>query len=307
MLISCAICGTSYEVAPDALGPTGRSVRCVRCQYVWFAPNTEAMGDVAEAHRTDMMAFSAMSGAGAAGAALAPGAVTSDEPAPPIQVQAEPASRLDFPPPLAPEADDALATDAVPPEPVAISDAPPLAPSEISSAADPAGEDIESAAARRAQRVATRRRRWQQSILSTAILVLLAINLSFLGWRADIVRWLPQTASLYAAIGLPVNLRGLVFVKVTTETQNHEGVAVLVVAGEIVNDSKRALEVPRLRFAIRNQDGQEISSWTALPEKNALMAGEALPFVSRLAAPPREGQQVQVRFFNRRDLVAGIQ
>jgi hypothetical protein len=32
-----------------------------------------------------------------------------------------------------------------------------------------------------------------------------------IGWRTDVVRVVPQTASLYAAIGLRVNLRGLSF------------------------------------------------------------------------------------------------
>ena len=61
-----------------------------------------------------------------------------------------------------------------------------------------------------------------------------------IGWRNDVVRWLPQTASLYAAVGLPINLRGLVFTNVTTERETHEGVEVLVVEGSIVNDFKRA-------------------------------------------------------------------
>jgi hypothetical protein len=81
----------------------------------------------------------------------------------------------------------------------------------------------------------------------------------------------------------------------------------MVVEGTIVNNGKRAAEVPRLRFAIRNAGGEEIYSWTALPTKNVLAAGQMLPFRSRLASPPREGHQVVVRFFNRRDLVAGIQ
>jgi hypothetical protein len=38
-----------------------------------------------------------------------------------------------------------------------------------------------------------------------------------------------------------------------------------------------------------------------------LAPGETLPFRSRLASPPRDGNQVMVRFFNRRDLVAGMQ
>jgi hypothetical protein len=104
-----------------------------------------------------------------------------------------------------------------------------------------------------------------------------------------VVRWLPQTASLYAAIGLPVNLRGLVFANVTTERETHDGV-----------------EVPRLRFSVRYQSGYEVYSWTALPSRNVLLPGETLPFSSRLASPPREGDRVEVRFFNRRDLSAEL-
>jgi hypothetical protein len=43
---------------------------------VWLAPNTEAMADIAETRRTDMTPFSVMTGAGAAGVALAPEAAT---------------------------------------------------------------------------------------------------------------------------------------------------------------------------------------------------------------------------------------
>ena len=86
---------------------------------------------------------------------------------------------------------------------------------------------------------------------TSAILALVAVNLMLIGWRSNVVRWLPQTASLYAAIGLPVNLRGLVFANVTTERETHDGVEVLLVQGSIVNDFKRAAEVPRLRFSVR--------------------------------------------------------
>src|SRR5262249_47923257 len=57
MLITCTNCATSYQAAPSPLGPSGRSVRCARCQQVWFAANTEAMADVAEAHRADLAAI----------------------------------------------------------------------------------------------------------------------------------------------------------------------------------------------------------------------------------------------------------
>ena len=47
--------------------------------------------------------------------------------------------------------------------------------------------------------------------LPMLIVVMLAIVLGALNWRAAVVRHFPQTASLFAAIGLPVNLRGLIF------------------------------------------------------------------------------------------------
>ena len=45
----------------------------------------------------------------------------------------------------------------------------------------------------------------------------------------------------------------------------------------------------------------------SLPAKNVLAPEETLAFRSRLAAPPPEGHEVVVRFFNRRDLGTGMQ
>jgi hypothetical protein len=79
-----------------------------------------------------------------------------------------------------------------------------------------------------------------------------------------------------------------------------------VVEGNIASASTRAVEVPRLRFSVRNRSGQEVYAWTALPTRTVLAPGETLPFRSRLASPPPDARDVLVRFFNRRDLVAGL-
>src|ERR1700674_3678214 len=65
--------------------------------------------------------------------------------------------------------------------------------------------------------------------LPAAILTLLAAASVVIAGRSEIVRQAPQTASLYAAIGLPVNLRGLDFDDVKTARENQEGVNVLVI------------------------------------------------------------------------------
>ena len=143
--------------------------------------------------------------------------------------------------------------------------------------------------------------------MAAAILMLACMIAALIAWRGTIVRHAPQMASLYAAIGLPVNLRGLAFANVASATEAQDGVPVLVVEGTIVSANERVAEVPRLRFSVRNRSGQEIYAWTALPSRSVLAPGETLAFRSRLASPPPEAHDVLVRFFNRRDRVAGIQ
>jgi predicted Zn finger-like uncharacterized protein len=288
MLISCQNCATSYQVDPSSLGATGRSVRCARCKRVWFAASPADFTQIAEADRADLAAISGTSAIG------------------------DPAES----PPLAddtaamPEAEWAATPEL---QPLPIIAGPALAPMQQGDAATAAddrivGEDIETVALRRATEEASRWPwRWPLGTWPSAVLALIAINAALIGGRAEVVRWVPQTASLYAAIGLPVNLRGLVFANVTTQKEMQDDVQVLVVEGTIMSTGSRATEVPRLRFGLRNDAGQEIYSWTALPDRKALGAGETLAFRSRLATPPPEGRDVVVRFFNRRDLVADIQ
>jgi hypothetical protein len=282
-----------------------------------------ALTEIAQAHRADL-------------AALAAPSVSTDqvEPQPDpvtqeIIVKSAPAADAtpilesalvwDAPPVVegtdtGPLAADASADESLAPAqaPLAIVAAPTLAPIEQGDPTTPpralrAGEDIETVALRRAKKKSSRGLRWPLGAWPTIILALIAINGALIVRRADVVRWLPQTASLYSAIGLPVNLRGLVFADVTTKKEIQDGVQVLVVEGTIVSTASRATEVPRLRFGVRNEAGREIYSWTALPNRKVLPAGETMAFRSLLATPPREGRAVVVRFFNRRDLVADIQ
>ena len=164
---------------------------------------------------------------------------------------------------------------------------------------------IATFAARRARRGA-QRRRWLKHGSPAAIVVLLALDASIVGWRADIVRLLPQTASLYAAVGLPVNLRGLSFQNIHMSRLEHEGVGLLVLEGSIVNIAARPVEVPRLRFAVHNEARHEIYAWTMRPPRSILGPGDTLAFRSRLASPPLDARKVQVRFFNAHDVVAGL-
>jgi predicted Zn finger-like uncharacterized protein len=306
MQIVCPNCQTSYDVDPSSVGPTGRSVRCVRCRAVWFAANTAALSEIAATHRAEMAQFASV----AAGEVeeLWPESGESLEGAPdPADVgfvhDAPPIATADSASSDGPLAGHDTRSDGP------LIESPALAPIEHEPAAgDPLPEDIETVAARRAREQARKRRfGWPLSLWPSAILAFMLLDLGVIGWRVDIVRAVPQTASLYAALGLPVNLRGLVLAGVTTEAMTNEGVPVLLIQGQIVSTAKRTVEVPRLRFAIRNARGIEIYSWTALPTRGLLSPGETVTFRSQLASPPSETHDVLVRFFNRHDLGVGIQ
>ena len=319
MLIVCPHCASSYEIKTAALGDEGRSVRCVRCQTVWFASPREVVLEAAGA--ADVMAEAAQ-----------PEAATADEAE--FHAEAsEPASAwrtirpqpIRWPPKARPCPKICRQDMSQDPAMVETMDgAPPLAPGQDGEHPAQAqfapgegpfpitGGDIEAFSRRRASKRAKEKRcftlpklSWPLAPLPTALLGLGATVAILIGWRADVVRLLPQTASLYSTIGLGVNLRGVVFENIKTSREIHEGVPVMVVEGEIVSVSRKAVEVPRLRFGVRNGLGAEIYNWTAMPSRTVAQAGERLTFRSRLASPPAETHDISVRFYNRRDAMAG--
>jgi len=319
MLIVCPTCATSYDVEAASLRPNGRQVRCVRCRAVWRAelPHAEKLIAAAEALAPMRRAVEAMAIAAeemAAEAVQHPGETAVSEPDDPAEPEAFVASARG-----AEAATDDAEIVAPPNETVEV-DSPPIAPvdldasqppTEVATAEQPAEaaeprEDIETVAARRHRSGSRRRKRpWPLSRLQSGIMALIIANAIIVGWRADVVRILPQTASFYAWIGMPVNLRGLNFDSLATTTEQHENVPILVVEGNIVNAAGRMVDVPRLRFAVRNAAREEIYSWTAMPPRALLSPGEAVAFRTRLASPPPDAHDVLVRFVNRIDMLTG--
>ncbi|HMK79600.1 MAG TPA: MJ0042-type zinc finger domain-containing protein [Xanthobacteraceae bacterium] len=300
MLIVCPTCATTYQIKAGALGEAGRTVRCASCKNTWFAsPESAVMEEAAPAT------------AAAVGAAAAAEKPPADDAAAGFDggFGVETAAPID---------DPAAAQEAA--RALAVTDAPPLAPTDsadrdAAAAArkfDPGTpDDIETIAARRARHTYSDRKQkltLRQRILSvpTLIVVLAAILIGALNFRAAMVRHFPQTASLFSLLGLPVNLRGLSFMDVKSRGEFVDGAMVLVIEGTIVNLTPHPLEVPRLRFGLRNSAGHEVYAWTALPTKSTLGSGDGLAFRTRLASPPADGRDVIVRFFSRRDAGLGL-
>ncbi|MGE3869744.1 MAG: MJ0042-type zinc finger domain-containing protein, partial [Pseudorhodoplanes sp.] len=318
MLLACPHCSTSYEVAAAALG-AGRSVRCAACRTVWLARPEGARAEPA----------AAMAGAPDTGDAFdrweeppppEPAAASEDD----WESERDPVAATDWEQAIGHETDSDVAdwiaeARTIPPALSNMADntdgflgsdrhdrtdaefAPAPAPAAGAGFAASLRRSASQRAGQRLRLASARSGGWQLPVrpLPVAIAVLAVAAIGLLIWRTSIVRIVPQAASFYAALGMPVNLRGVVFENVRTTQEMHEGIPVLVVEGSIVSVASKPSEAQRLRFSLRNEAGNEIYSWTALPSRSIVEPGDSVPFRSRLASPPPEGRDVIVRFFNR--------
>jgi predicted Zn finger-like uncharacterized protein len=290
MHIICPHCTTSYAIDLATLGAAGRTVRCSRCKEVWLARPEDAT-DVAA--QIPAMAEASRQAADQDAAAEWDALAREDE----SQEQDTPV--VDSP---------SIAGD----WPVSAEDtgSPGAAEANWPSVARNDLHDPEATRPRRSwfRKLLgpTAHMRGKPSVgLPTACAAMGALVLALMLWRVDVVRLLPQTAAFYKLVGLDVNLRGLRFkdVKITAETV--EGKPVLVIEGVITGEASKPVELPRLRFSVRDAQGAEIYAWNAVLEQPVLKPGEKAWFKSRLASPPPEGRNIDVRFFSKRDIAGG--
>lgn len=268
MRLDCPSCASAFEVNPSALEPNGRTVRCAQCRTTWYVP----------APRHSLV--------------MADGSDAESSAAPVPEISTEDrlnheVSAAEEPKPKIVKWEDAE---------VVVANGPSISPGRPAQARSP----------RRIASVSSGSGKLRISPLAACAL-LLAITLTLgIAARQSVVRAAPETASLFAAIGLPVNLRGLEFQNVKTMREIQDGISVLAIEGEVENISTRAVELPRVRLSVLSENGAEIYSWTALLPRSILYPRERVPFRSRLASPPAAGTEIMVRFLNRADLTAGL-
>jgi hypothetical protein len=122
--------------------------------------------------------------------------------------------------------------------------------------------------------------------------------------RHTVVSIVPQTGALFAAVGLPVNLRGVEFVNVRAELSTEKDQSVLIVEGDIRGIAPGRSQLAPLTVSLRDENGHMIFEWVSEAPALAVGLGETVPFRTRLVSPPYEGQKVVVRFAERDSRVA---
>jgi predicted Zn finger-like uncharacterized protein len=290
MHIVCPHCTTSYAINLATLGAAGRMVRCARCKEVWLARPEDAVEIQA--------AMPAMAGASQS---VAEADAAAEWEALARQDEGEETPMVDSP---------SISAD-WPAEGEGSEESSRRSETDWPSVAREDALDYGEAGSKRLfglfPKLFTLPRfpHMPAADLPTACAAMGALLLALVIWRAEIVRLLPQTAMFYKSVGLEVNLRGLAFKDLKISNETVEGKPVLVIEGVIVGETRKPVELPRLRFSVRDAQGAEIYAWNAVLEQAVLQPGERAFFKSRLASPPPEGRNIDVRFFNKRDLAGG--
>ncbi len=293
MHIVCPHCTTSYAINPGTLGASGRTVRCSRCKETWLARPEDAveMADAVPAMASSRQADENDAAAEWDAMAREESDQETDRDAPVVD---SPSISADWPA----NGEGGSGSDDA--------DWPSVARLDAEGHEELAVTSHRERLAKLFRLPALPRIPFMPAVgLPTACAAMGAMLLALVIWRTNVVRLLPQTATFYRMVGLDVNLRGLAFkdIKVTNETV--EGKPVLVIEGMIVGQTGKPVDLPRLRFSVRDEQGAEIYAWNAVLEQTVLKPGERAFFKSRLASPPPEGRNIDVRFFNKRDLAGG--
>ncbi|MBK3660883.1 zinc-ribbon domain-containing protein [Bradyrhizobium diazoefficiens] len=290
MHIVCPHCTTSYAIKLASLGANGRTVRCSRCKETWMAHPEDAIEEAA----VPAMAVASQAD-DQSDLAEQWNSYAKDDGADETPVVESPSIASDWPTEDTAETEDEWSAAARVAEDEAVG---AQHQSWFSSLFSRRGAKVSRPAP-----VVARRKSYFG--LPTACAAMGALVLALVIWRGDMVRLLPQTAAFYKMVGLEVNLRGLAFKDVKLSSETVDGKQVLVIEGVIVGQGKKPLDIPRLRFAVRDAQGAEIYAWNSVLEQTVLQPGERAFFRSRLASPPPEGRNIDVRFFTRRDIAGG--
>jgi hypothetical protein len=131
-------------------------------------------------------------------------------------------------------------------------------------------------------------------------LVLLLFVLGLLGFLlmapTTVVSLLPGATKLYAALGKPINTKGLDFQGVSYGWSQDGEETVLEVKGDIINLTDAPVKLPVVVVVLLDKNGKELSQYTTVVREEPVGAGEAAPFLAEIASPPAEVRKLKVRF-----------
>lgn len=128
------------------------------------------------------------------------------------------------------------------------------------------------------------------------VVVILALGWAALIYRPQLIEYWPQSASLYASIGIKPDLAVLKFSDVGYRSTIEDGQPMLTVSGRLVNDGAKEMSVPVIRAVLIDDAHREVYHWTFSPKQLTLPPGQSTKFASRIASPPSAARHLELHF-----------
>ncbi len=144
-----------------------------------------------------------------------------------------------------------------------------------------------------------RRRKSRAAALSawtatgSALLVILAGLVLF---RGEVVKRWPESASTYAAIGMPVNRFGLDFLETEAERFFDGTTPILEVRGAVQNVTDRTVDAPLVRVILLDDQGTRVATAYAPIAPSSIPVDATAIFAARIQNPPFESFELELDF-----------
>ncbi|MEL7040155.1 MAG: MJ0042-type zinc finger domain-containing protein [Pseudomonadota bacterium] len=156
--------------------------------------------------------------------------------------------------------------------------------------------------AHEAYRLKVRERRMRKSraaafsAWSTTVAAFIVVLAGLLVFRSEVVKRWPQSASTYAAIGMPVNRFGLEFLDTEAERFFDGTTPILEVRGAVQNVTGRTKDAPLVRVILLDDEGQQVAQAFAQITPSSIPADATAVFAARVENPPFESFELELDF-----------
>lgn len=128
----------------------------------------------------------------------------------------------------------------------------------------------------------------------------------FIGWsglrfRQEVATLWPRSASLYSALGMPVNIRGLEIRDLHNRIETEGGQEVLAISGKLANVTGHELSVPPIRITLTDGNKRVLYSWSFSANVATLKPGQAVNFVTHLSSPPVSARHAEAQLADNKE------
>ncbi|MEC7289072.1 MAG: MJ0042-type zinc finger domain-containing protein, partial [Pseudomonadota bacterium] len=149
-------------------------------------------------------------------------------------------------------------------------------------------------------KVRERRRRKSRNAAFTAwtatAAALLVILAGLVLFRGEVVKRWPESATTYAAIGMPVNRFGLEFLETEAERFFDGTTPILEVRGAVRNSSGSTVSAPGVRVILLDDQGQQVAEAYAPVTPQSIPDDATAIFTARIENPPFESFELELDF-----------